>query len=306
MARKDVMKGLMGDTVASPNPPSRVDAAKPRYTKGAIGAVSRSIDDLKRRAVIEIDPKMIDGAGLKDRLDVDDPDLSVLIASIKTYGQQVPVLVRVNPNDAERYQVVYGRRRVAALRALGRPVKALIRDLDDQELVLAQGQENSARKDLTFIEKANFARQMLDAGYERKVIGDALAMDKTLISRLLSVTDKLPVRLIEAIGSAPSVGRDRWLSLAEKYDGKDLTALAIGATSDGRFEAVMRSFKPARAAPPQPELITSEQGGVVAEVLRKSGKTVLTLSNRTSAGFDEWLVENMSGIHRDWAKQRGE
>ncbi|MFT5631886.1 MAG: ParB family chromosome partitioning protein, partial [Gammaproteobacteria bacterium] len=270
MARKDMMKGLMNDT--PPSPAARVDAAKPRYGKGAIGAVSRSIEDLKRRSIQEIDARMIDAAGLKDRLDIDDADLAMLMASIETYGQQVPVLLRVNPNDPERYQIVYGRRRVAALKALGQPIKALIRDLDDKALILAQGQENTARKDLTFIEKANFARQMRDAGYDRKIMGDALAMDKTLVSRLLSVADKVPVQLIEAIGSAPNVGRDRWLALADKLGESDLVAQAVGDTSDMRFNAVMTALKsPKPAIPAKTTLV----GG--ATVTRSATKTVVTL-----------------------------
>ncbi len=306
MARKDVMKGLMGDADGADTPPARVDAAKPRYTKGAIGAVSRSIEDLKRRSVIEVDATMIDPAGLKDRLDADDPDLAALTESIRSYGQQVPVLLRPNPNDPERYQIVYGRRRVAALQALGQPIKALIRDLDDQALVLAQGQENSARKDLTFIEKANFARQMRDAGYDRKIMCDALAMDKTLISRLLSVADRIPVRLIEAIGSAPNIGRDRWLALADKVKDRDLVEQATGDSSDARFEAVMTALRPPKARVKTPKQVKGADGHVVAEVMRKAGKTTLTLPAKTSDGFDDWLVDNLSEIHRDWTKSRGE
>ena len=306
MARKDVMKGLMAEPDKADEAPARVDAAKPRYTKGAIGAVSRSIEDLKRRSVLEVDARMIDPAGLKDRLDPDDPDLAALTESIRSYGQQVPVLLRPNPNDPERFQIVYGRRRVAALQALDQPIKALIRDLDDKALVLAQGQENSARKDLTFIEKANFARQMRDAGYDRKIICDALAMDKTLISRLLSVADRVPVRLIEAIGSAPNIGRERWLALADKIKNRDLVDEAKGDSSDARFEAVMAALRPPKARVKLPKLVKGADGHVVAEVMRKAGKTTLTLAARTADGFDDWLVENLSEIHRDWSKTRGE
>ena len=296
MARKDMMKGLMNDT--PPSPVARVDAAKPRYGKGAIGAVSRSIEDLKRRSIQEIDARMIDAAGLKDRLDTDDADLAMLMTSIETYGQQVPVLLRVNPNDPERYQIVYGRRRVAALKTLGQPIKALIRDLDDKALILAQGQENTARKDLTFIEKANFARQMRDAGYDRKIMGDALAMDKTLISRLLSVADKVPVQLIEAIGSAPNVGRDRWLALADKLGDSDLVTQAVGDTSDIRFNAVMTALKSPKPAAPVKTMLV---GG--ATVTRSATKTVVMLDTKIAAGFDDWLIENLPDIHRDWANQ---
>ena len=304
MARKDLMKGLMGEETAS-DPPARVDAARPRYKKGAIGAVSRSIEDLKRRSIIEVAARVIDSGGLQDRLD-DDADLSALIASIQEYGQQVPVLLRPNPNDPERYQVVYGRRRVAALKALNEPIKALIRDLDDQALVLAQGQENAARKDLTFIEKANFARQMRDAGYERKIICDALAMDKTLISRLLSVADRIPVRLIEAIGSAPSIGRDRWLALADKIGNRDLVGEAKGDSSDARFEAVMQALRPPKRPAPPPDKIKAADGRPLADVARKAGKTIVTLPAKTSHGFDDWLIENLTEIHRNWQSERGE
>jgi len=96
MARKDILKGLMESPSptdqASDHSPARVDAAKPRYSGGAIGAVSQSIADLKRRAIAEIDPRLIDNAGLHDRLDQDD-DLDALAESIREYGQQVPVLL---------------------------------------------------------------------------------------------------------------------------------------------------------------------------------------------------------------------
>ena len=306
MARKDTMKGLMESSDTADEAPARVDTARPRYSTGAIGAVSRSIEDLKRRSVVEVDPRMVDGAGLRDRLDAEDGDLTGLIASIRDYGQQVPVLLRPNPNDPERYQVVYGRRRVAALRALKQPVKALVRLLDDRALVLAQGQENTARKDLSFIEKANFARQMRDAGYDRKTICDALSMDKTLISRMLSVADRVPVALIEAIGSAPSVGRDRWLTLADQLGDADLTAKAKGDSSDARFEAVMAALRTPRPRAAKPETVTTREGRALAQVTRRGGRTVLTMVEKDSAGFDRWLVENLDRIHRDWTQEHGE
>ena len=177
MARKNLLQGLMDQGKDGASPSKTPATPTPRYSKGAIGAVSQSIQELKSRSVVEVDARMVDAAGVKDRLDPADTDHTALVESIREYGQQVPVLLRVNPNDPERYQVVYGRRRIRALKDLGLPVKALIRDLDDRALIIAQGQENTARKDLTFIERANFARQMRDGGYDRKVICDALHVD---------------------------------------------------------------------------------------------------------------------------------
>ncbi len=310
MARKDILKGLMEPTIEGDTPPARVDAARPRYTTGAIGAVSRSIADLKSRSIIEVDTRMIDNAGLRDRLDADDKDLANLAASIRDYGQQVPVLLRPSSNDPERYQVVYGRRRVAALKSLDQPVKALVQILDDRELVIAQGQENAARKDLTFIEKANFARQMRDGGYDRKVISDALHMDKTLISRMLSVADRIPELLIMAIGSAANVGRDRWLALAGLVEaaGRDVSGLAIGDSSDQRFEAVMRGLMQPTAPKETPveKAIHGTTGQKIATTSRKQGRVVVTLDTKNADGFDDWLVDNLAEIHRDWQSRNGE
>lgn len=311
MARKNLLKGLMDAPPAPPTDeaPARVDVAKPRYGSGAIGAVSQSISDLKSRAVQEIDPRMIDQGGLQDRLE-ENAGLAELIDSIREYGQQVPVLLRPNPNDGERYQVVYGRRRVAALRELGQPVKALIRVLDDRAVILAQGQENTARRDLSFIEKVNFARQMQDMGYDRKVICDALHVDKTLISRMLSVSDRIPEVLIQAIGAAPSVGRDRWLKLADQLP-KDQVQQAVGAaqgdTSDDRFEAVLTALTPGKPPAPRNAVpLKSADGAVLGQMRRSGTKAVLTLNAKTAQGFEDWLVENISELHHRWQTSRDE
>lgn len=326
MGRKNLLKGLMEGAAERP---AATDAAPapaadpPRYSRGAIGAVSRSIADLKARALVEIDPLLIDAGGLSDRLESDSEDDAALLRSISEYGQQVPVLVRPHPETEGRFQIVYGRRRVLALRDLGRPVKALVREIDDRDLVLAQGQENTARRDLSFIEKCNFARQMVDAGFERKVICDALSIDKTLVSRMLSVAERIPPQVMAAIGAAPSVGRDRWIEAADLIAAGDhdadtllaMIALGTGAdTSDARFDALhayltrRKAQKPAKRAPPArpPQPLTGGSGLRLGEVRRSDSAVVLRLSRKAGKGFEDWLIDNIAEIHRDWQSRRGE
>lgn len=328
MARKDLLKGLMGDPLPKTEPataPEKLTAvnsdtpARPRYSKGAIGAVSQSIAELKSRALIEVSPDMIDPGGIEDRLEEDRADQEKLQASLKAYGQQVPVLLRPDPETEGRYQIVYGRRRIAAMRALNMPVKAMVRDMSDHDLVIAQGQENAARRDLTFIEKANFARQMRDEGYDRKVICDALHIDKTVISRMLSIVDALPLELIKAIGPAPTTGRDRWMKLAELYANRGsgfpvagAMKLAEGQPSDQRFEAALAALsgenqKPKAKPPaPAPRMVTGAKDQVIAQAKSTGRKTTLTFDAKQTDGFEDWLIDNLSDIHRDWLKARGE
>ncbi|MBD3787423.1 MAG: plasmid partitioning protein RepB [Sphingomonadales bacterium] len=315
MARKNLLSGLMGDAVQPPSPApsvSTIDPDRPRYAKGAIGAISRSVADLQARALAEIDPDLIDAGGVQDRLETDDAEDAALRASIAEYGQQVPVLVRPHPAAEGRYQIVYGRRRVLALRDLGLPVKALVRALDDRDLLIAQGQENTARRDLSFIEKASFARQMVEAGYDRTIIGDTLTMDKTLISRLLSVADRIAPEIIAAIGAAPSVGRDRWLALAEAIESEERDAqemiaminLADARTSDARFEAAIAYAKGAKARRdrPAPQVIQSVNGVALAEAERRGGRLTIRMEKRLDRGFEDWLLQELPALHRKWSE----
>lgn len=332
MARKDLLKGLMGDQhvndKAEPKEPSTTPPAPPpqrsRYTKGAIGAVSQQIADLKSRSVGEIDPNMIDAGGINDRLDFDKKDHELLMASIKEFGQQVPVLVRPHPTDEGRYQIVYGRRRVLAMRDLGLPVHAMIRDLDDDALIMAQGQENSARKDLSFIERANFARQMRDADYDRHAMCAALHIDKTVISRMLSIVDRIPVEVIEAIGAAPNVGRDRWLKMADYYeqliyDAGDAIAmmglLGSDLNSDKRFDGLMLALssviqkQQATTKKKQTKTMSplrTSDGQMLGQASWRNGRMTMVVDQKNSEGFDEWLVDNIAEIHQRWKTNNGE
>ncbi|MCB1405220.1 MAG: plasmid partitioning protein RepB [Rhodobacteraceae bacterium] len=299
MARKDLLKGLMSGEAPAPHAPA------PRMTGGAIGAVSRSIADLRTRALVEVPADLIDEAGLPDRLEPE-ADLEALAESIATHGQQVPVMLRHSPTVEGRYEVVYGRRRIAAMKRLGQPVRAFVRDISDRDLVVAQGQENNARRDLSFIEKALFASAMTGMGYDRKITAEALHIDKTVISRMLSVVETLPEPVIRAIGPAPAAGRDRWLTLARKAEGRDPAAMitaAQGDDSDARFVAVLKSLDPARPpAPPSDDAFRGllAQGEPLGTIRTSKGRSVIDLPE----DFGSWLAENIEQVHRDWTRSR--
>lgn len=320
MARKNLLKDLMDQAQDTEAPsPTLSDATMPRYQKGAIGAVSKSIAELKSRSIVELEPFDILDGGLEDRLLEDAEDHAKLVASIRQYGQQVPVLVRPHPEDEAKYQIVYGRRRVLALRELERPIKAMIRDLDDDALIMAQGQENNARKDLSFIEKANFARQMVEAGYERAAICDAINLDKTVISRMLQVIEAMPLDLVHLIGPAHGIGRDRWLTLAQEWpkhsdietdDAANMISAHGATTSDERFRVVLnwlqnRTKKATPAKRRDTEFIRTDNRARIAEVRRGPTSLTLKLRKRDAAGFDDWLVENLSELHRRWLREEG-
>ncbi len=314
MARKNLLEGLMNEALKGGSEPdtesARVNPARPRYTTGAIGAVSQSIADLKTRAVVEIDPDHIEDSGVRDRLDYVEAENAALMESIRKSGQQVPILVRPHPDKPNRFQIIYGRRRVFAARDLGIPVKALVRTLDDEAAIVAQGQENAARKDLSFVEKANFARQMRDLGYDRAIICDTLHVDKTVVSRMLSVMDTLPLAVVEAIGAAPAAGRDRWIALARLIKERDwseaeMLNLCAGDTSDARFNALTKALsiverRQRTVRPPRPSTIKATNGEPLARIIRTEDRVTVNLALRETKGFEDWLIANLPELHRTW------
>ncbi|WP_159810955.1 plasmid partitioning protein RepB, partial [Litoreibacter roseus] len=203
MARKDLLKSVIGQPTDTP-----VDGGRSSYAmRGASKSMKVSIDSLAENSkrllegetIIEIDPGLIDASFVNDRLSGDDEAFEELKAAIAASGQDTPVLLRPHPEAADRYMVVFGHRRVRAARALERPVRAVVKEMDDVAHVLAQGQENTARADLSFIEKALFAKNLADLGQAKEVIQRALTIDGTLLSRMLSVASTVPTHVIAAI-----------------------------------------------------------------------------------------------------------
>lgn len=316
MSKKDrraMLSGLMEAEASSDSTaPSPKRPALPR--RGAIGAISSAVSGLRAAGVIEIEPDRIRDGGLQDRIEADIEDDAELRRSIETHGQQVPILVRPHPEEEGFWQIVYGRRRVHAARDLGIPVKALVRDLDDAALVMAQGQENSARRDLSFIEKASFARQMAKAGYERSAICDALAADKTLVSRMLSTVERIPDEVIRKIGAAHGVGRPRWIELADLLDALELSTDEVAGhlssvkdkDSSTRFRFLLQKLKQQQSRRKTDDggtvEIKSAQGEPIAKAVQSGRNKRLSISMLSDDGFGDWLLAQLPDLHARWDK----
>lgn len=318
MARKGILGGDMPERGTRRRAADNV--AAPR---GAVGALQSSLTKLQENAVQEIDAALIDDAGVEDRLGVDNAAQKQLRESLGTYGQQVPVLLRPHHKTPGRYEIVYGRRRLRALREMGLPVKAMIRQLDDHALVMAQGQENTARQDLSFIEKASFAAQLAAQDYARQTIADALSVDLPMLSRLLKVGTAFPLPFLRQIGSAPSIGRDRWMALAAALEANNSKGYATALTntpefaqldSDARFEAVFaratRTERKSAKPPARPRTLRSSDGKALADIKTTAKGVTLTIASKGAEGFDTWLASNaeavLADLHDRWQQQRRE
>jgi ParB family transcriptional regulator, chromosome partitioning protein len=275
--------------------------------------------------ITPLEPHMIHAAGMADRLESDAMEDARLAQSIRDHGQQVPILVRPDASRAGHYQIVYGRRRTLACIDLGITVNAIICPMDDAALLMAQGQENAARRNLSFAEKANFARQLADTGHDRPFICAALSCATTDLSRMVQVTSRVPLALLETIGAAPGVGRDRWLHFAgllsqDVITAGDLTALVAlcnATNSDARFQfacdTVQRLLGQRRAARKtvRTKVLITDDGVILGQAHYVTLRTDIHFAARQvdlrfatarTHGFEDWLIAHLPRLHRDWLK----
>lgn len=324
--RSQLLSGLMVRKPAQGAPPAPSAAADKDRVKPAsitsMGASIRELGALGRAAqhaetggaVIEIDPSDLDSSLVRDRIDAAiDPSFEDLVISIESSGQQVPILVRRHPVAAGRFQIAYGHRRARAAGRLGIKVKAIVKVLSDAELVIAQGKENLERRDLSFIEKAMFARRLEEQGFERSIIIAALSTEKGDLSRYISLAKEFDSELLEAIGPAPKAGRPRWQSLSKALAAEDAKSKARAAIdspefktldSDGRFAFLLRavSSKPTTPKSAGEPLARSYKLDQAVVVQRDDGRTIIIVDEIANPCFGDFLAERLREIYAEFLK----
>lgn len=311
MSRKNLFADLPEPVVAPPPPPH----TRPlQGTTKPMGAIKRSVGDLNDRSrradeieksliegqtVIDIDTALIEPSFVQDRMD---GDIDGLKASIKEQGQQVPILVRLHPEFPDKYQVGFGHRRLRALSELGLKAKAIVRELTDEQLVVAQGQENNERQDLTYIEKARFAAN-LNERFSREVIVSAMSIDRADVSRMIALVDALPAELIDAIGPAPGAGRGSWQQLVELIEktSEPMEAVAFAQThsalpSEERFKRVIAYLKPPRLQRGIPEILSTSTGNRLAQVKNTKSKLEIMIDKKAAPNFAAFVLEHLPAL----------
>lgn len=307
------------NTGATTSPPAPAKSSK---LPGSVGGLRDSLREITANSIRDIDPDRIDMDGLRDRLVLDDNSIGELAESIRKHGQQVPIMVR--PSDQpDRYRIVYGRRRLAAIRKVGGTVKAIVRTLDDDASLIAQGQENNLRLDPSFIEKALFIKEMQEAGYKPGVIQDALGLTRQGVSNHRVVIEQLPDELIHLIGPAHGIGRRQWGELAALSTKAPLVDIARetlspvknDTPSSEKFQTVFDAVtSKLRGVSKQKALslsttITDVSGTPLAVLAIDDRKVSIKITRKDNPEFGQWVEGHAEAILRElfdqWRNESG-
>ena len=145
------------------------------------------------------------------RMDIEQEGIDELAESISEIGLLQPILVAT---DDERYEVVFGHRRLLACRKLQlSDMRCLVREMSQAEIGIARATENIAREDLSPLEEAATYQNLIE-GYKMKIEDVAKKMGKTggTIKRRLDIL-RMPPVLQKAVHSkriSMTVAEELW------------------------------------------------------------------------------------------------
>jgi ParB family transcriptional regulator, chromosome partitioning protein len=148
---------------------------------GAAQSPTAPASDMQRIPIARIRPNPF-----QPRHDFDPTQLAELEASIKANGLLQPITVR---RRGEQFELVAGERRLRAVSNLQwKDVPAVIRDFDDQTLLVLALVENLQRSDLNAVEEARgYQRLLNEFSLTHQQIAEAVGKDRTTITNLLRV-----------------------------------------------------------------------------------------------------------------------
>ena len=197
------------------------------------------------------------------RREFDPAALAELEASIRANGLLQPITVR---RKGDSYELVAGERRLRALRNLEwKDVPAVVRDFDDQTLLVLALVENLQRADLNPIEEARGYQRLLgEFSLTHQEVADAVGKDRSTVTNLLRVLS-LPDHVQRLVESGKlSAGHARALAGIEHSDALDIAdQIATGGLSVRQTEELVRRRRhPVKRAAATTQKGTAERSAI--------------------------------------------
>ena len=242
------------------------------------------------------------------RRNFSDDELESLAASIREKGVLQPILIRPAPNG-DGFQIVAGERRWRASQRAGlTAIPAVIRELDDRQVLEIAIIENVQRADLNPIEEALGYRALIERfGRTHEGLGEIVGKSRSHVAntlRLLSLPDGVRVHLEEGRLSA---GHARALltaenaeALADRIIAEGLSVRQTEALAKGPVEKPARAGGRKETAERNPDIAALERDlsdslGLKVELSDKDGKGQLTLRYGSLEQLDDLCRRLMRG-----------
>ncbi|MCZ0936205.1 MAG: ParB/RepB/Spo0J family partition protein [Gemmatimonadetes bacterium] len=155
-----------------------------RLGKGLAALLGENLGTDRVAAEAEIPVEAIQANPFQPRGDFDPARLAELADSIRENGLLQPVVVRP---VGDAFEIVVGERRFRAIQSLGwTSVPALVRTLDDEQMLVVALVENLQRHDLSALEEARgYRRLMRDFDLTQEEVGRHVGRDRSTVANAL-------------------------------------------------------------------------------------------------------------------------
>ena len=170
-----------------------------------------------KEEIFEVDVNELRPNPYQPRRVFDDEALNDLTASIREHGIFQPIIVK---RSIKGYEIIAGERRVRAAKKAGLDkVPAIIRDLDDGQMMEIALLENLQRENLNAIEEALAYKAMLDKfAITQDELSSKVGKSRSHVTNILGLL-RLPAEVQEMVANNTiSMGHARVLSKLEDND----------------------------------------------------------------------------------------
>jgi len=244
--------------------------------------------DVRRVAVSAVLPNP-----QQPRRSFSEAELAELAASIDQNGLLQPLLVRPSPGRGDNYELVAGERRLRAITSLGwQDVPVVVREVDDDTLLVLALVENLQREALSPLEEAEGYRALADQyGLTQDEIASSVGKNRSTVANMLRLL-RLPVsvrKLVEEGGL--SVGHARALLAID--DPVRMAELARSAVREGwSVREIERRVKKLAQTTTQAATKAKGTADPILHALEEELRSVLATRVRIrSANKKEGLIE---------------
>jgi ParB family chromosome partitioning protein len=237
-------------------------------------------------ALKEISLREIRKNPFQPRKDFSPQALKELQDSLKSSGLLQPITVRRTREGREQYELIAGERRLRAATELGwATISAVVKDMDDRDLLALALVENLQRSDLNPVEEAEGYSQLItEFGHTQQTIASMVGRDRSTVANMLRIL-QLPDKVRQMIreGSLSSGQARPLLALADEARIIELAREVISKGLSARdVEQRVRSTPPKSAGPKRgrPQKTDSRPAEVrsVEERLRRFLQTDVSVS----------------------------
>ncbi|WP_181880463.1 ParB/RepB/Spo0J family partition protein [Ectopseudomonas mendocina] len=261
--------------------------------------------------IYRVNPEDVTPWKFADRPDDEFGDMTELTESIKTYGQEVPALLRPLSGQKGKYELIYGRRRWTACLDLGQPLKAFIRAMDDQEAFKRMYIENEKRNNLSSWAKAQSWKNAIEGGIYKNdsALAAHLGIHRATLSNIMAY-NRIAPEIVKAMGTdIKSVSIQSAKALAQlntKEEIETAVALAekikVGTLNSDKITKAVKSAltvgEPGAESDTRSRVVTDPKGIKLFSV-RVTGRGAVELSftsEATKRYTQDELIDKIKGV----------